>query len=66
MTEKRDLRSMTIGEAEAYWMGYRDGMNKRKEMMGQKVGPHPECQTYNPSLMCLDCKCWKMTREYCS
>jgi hypothetical protein len=63
---EKPTRTMTTGETEAYWQGHRDGMAKAERLRQQKVGPHIECKSAQPDVMCRDCRCWKMTREYCS
>jgi hypothetical protein len=63
---EKPTRTMSISEAEAYWQGYRDGLAKAERLRQQKVGPHFECKSGNPGVMCVGCTCWKMTREYCS
>lgn len=57
---------MDIDKLEVYWQGYRDGLAKREHLSQIKVGPHIECKSGQPDVMCRDCRCWKAMREYCS
>lgn len=67
--------SMTLGEAEAYRMGYDVGyaagmkaaaMAKEAVRCVAVAGKPPECAAQNPDVMCKQCNCWKMFRGYCS
>lgn len=63
-------KSWTIGEAVAYDEGYTDGYAAgiAAVHIGNKVRRHDyvECRSTNANLMCKECICWKIFREYCS
>ena len=63
----KPLSSMTIDEAEAYRQGFEDGLRARRSSPATPTGLGlPQCRSTNPGEMCAKCKCWKMTREFCS